>query len=82
MTDLRGCHRLAILLRPGRCDVDVRDRFFRQHRRHLRSPFTGDFANDQRVISTITMVVLLITAYGGGADVYAKCIMFCSAFWC
>ena len=37
-------------------------------------PFTGDFANDQRVISTITMVILLITAYGGGADVYAQCM--------
>ena len=39
-------------------------------------PFTGDFANDQRVISTITMVLLLITAYAGGADAYAKCMNF------
>ena len=39
-------------------------------------PFTGDFANDQRVISTITMILLLITAYAGGADAYAKCMNF------
>ncbi len=40
------------------------------------TPFTGDFANDQRVISTITMVLLLGTAYGGGASVYAKAMIY------
>ena len=39
-------------------------------------PFTGDFANDQRVISMITMVALLMTAYAGGAGLFAKAMNF------
>ena len=35
-------------------------------------PFTGAWANDQRVISVITMTVLAAMALGGGAKYYAK----------
>jgi solute carrier family 12 sodium/potassium/chloride transporter 2 len=37
------------------------------------APFTGAWENDQRVISVVTMVVLLVTALSGGASLYAKC---------
>ena len=39
-------------------------------------PFTGAWANDQRVISVITMTVLAALALGGGAKYYAKAQMF------
>ena len=38
-----------------------------------QQPFTNAWENDQRVISMITMVVLLGTAVAGGASLYAKC---------
>ena len=39
-------------------------------------PFTGTWANDQRVISVITMTVLAALALAGGAKYYAKAQVF------